>query len=246
MTNNHIKIRIKFEKYGAIRYIGHLDVMRFFQKCIRRADIDVCYTTGFSPHQIMSFAAPLSVGLESHGEYMDLEVNSLTTSDDMVKRLNEASVPGIRIISVKQLPDDAGNAMASVAAALYTVLFKDDRVPALFQSDPAMICRTIEHFLSLKEIPYEKEGKKGTRTIDLKQGIYELQYQPQSKSLRMLLDASSSGNIKPSQIIESILALNKETLSDNALIITREETYADRGDADHHIFVPLDEIGKTF
>ncbi|MBO4291388.1 MAG: DUF2344 domain-containing protein, partial [Lachnospiraceae bacterium] len=93
-----MKLRVKFQKSGAIRYIGHLDVMRFFQKCIRRAEIDVCYTGGFSPHQIMSFAAPLSVGLESMGEYMDIEVNSVTSSVDMVERFNQASVQGIRMV----------------------------------------------------------------------------------------------------------------------------------------------------
>ena len=69
-----MKVRIKFAKSGAMRFIGHLDVMRFFQKAIRRAGIDVAYSEGFSPHQIMSFAAPLGVGLSSNGEYLDLEV----------------------------------------------------------------------------------------------------------------------------------------------------------------------------
>ena len=58
-----MKLRIKFNKFGAVKFIGHLDVMRFFQKALRRADIDVAYSGGFSPHQIMSFASPLGVGL---------------------------------------------------------------------------------------------------------------------------------------------------------------------------------------
>ena len=116
-----MKLRIKFKKYGPVRFIGHLDVMRFFQKANRRAELDVAYTGGFSPHQIMSFAAPLGVGLTSNGEYMDLEVHSLTSCEDVKTRLNAASVPGIEITSVKILPDKAGNAMASVAAAGYTV-----------------------------------------------------------------------------------------------------------------------------
>ncbi|MFQ9620610.1 MAG: TIGR03936 family radical SAM-associated protein [Waltera sp.] len=126
-----MKLRIKFRKYGPIRFIGHLDVMRFFQKANRRAELDVAYTGGFSPHQIMSFAAPLGVGLTSNGEYMDLEVHSLTSCEDVKQRLNAASVPGIEITSVKILPDKAGNAMASVAAAGYTVAFREGRGPHL-------------------------------------------------------------------------------------------------------------------
>ena len=66
-----------------MRFIGHLDVMRYFQKAIRRAEIDIAYSEGFSPHQMMSFAAPLGVGLESNGEYFDIVVRSHTTAEDM-------------------------------------------------------------------------------------------------------------------------------------------------------------------
>ena len=70
-----MKIRIKFRKYGVMKFIGHLDIMRYFQKAIRRANIDICYSSGFSPHMIMSFAAPLGVGITSDGEYFDIEVS---------------------------------------------------------------------------------------------------------------------------------------------------------------------------
>ena len=69
-----MKIRIKFRKYDTMKFIGHLDVMRYFQKAIRRAEVNIRYSEGFSPHQIMSFAAPLGVGITSKGEYVDIEV----------------------------------------------------------------------------------------------------------------------------------------------------------------------------
>ena len=97
-------------------FIGHLDIMRYFQKAIRRGEIDIAYSGGFSPHQIMSFAAPLGVGYYSNGEYLDIEVNSHQGRQDMLDRLNRVMVEGIRVLNVAALPDDAGNAMASVAA----------------------------------------------------------------------------------------------------------------------------------
>ena len=60
-----MKARIKFRKYGSLRFIGHLDVMRFFQKVMRRADIPIAFSGGYSPHMIMSFANPLGIGLTS-------------------------------------------------------------------------------------------------------------------------------------------------------------------------------------
>ena len=59
-----MKIRIKFQKQGTVRFIGHLDVMRYFQKVMRRAEVDIRYSEGFSPHQIMSFAAARSLDLQ--------------------------------------------------------------------------------------------------------------------------------------------------------------------------------------
>ena len=69
-----MKVRIKFSKHGAVRYIGHLDIMRYFQKSMRKSGVDIAYSTGYSPHQIMSFAQPLGVGMESDGEYLDIEM----------------------------------------------------------------------------------------------------------------------------------------------------------------------------
>ncbi len=262
--SDHTRLRIKFQKTGPIRYIGHLDVMRFFQKCVRRAGIDISYTGGFSPHQIMSFAAPLGVGLESLGEYMDIEVNDRLEAEEvstpekkppfrihseiLVQRLNEASVPGIRIVSVKKLPEDAENAMASVAAAEYQVTFREGRVPLLFQGDADTIQSAVRDFLALLAIPYLKEGKKGTREIDLRPGIYRLSWEPEKSALFMLLDASSAGNIKPGQVVEALLDRHGQSLAENALKILRLETYTavePEGKGERKL-IPMDEVGESF
>ena len=120
-----MKIRIKFQKQGTVRFIGHLDVMRYFQKVMRRAEVDIRYSEGFSPHQIMSFASPLSVGLISHAEYVDIDVNSSGNSTGMVRRLNEVSAEGLEVLSYRELPETAKNAMSLVAAADYTFWFKE-------------------------------------------------------------------------------------------------------------------------
>ena len=65
-----MKTRMRFVKCGSMKFIGHLDCMRFFQKAIRRAKLDVAYSKGYSPHQLMSFASPLGVGVTSDGEYI--------------------------------------------------------------------------------------------------------------------------------------------------------------------------------
>ncbi len=234
-----MKVRVKFKKYGPVRFIGHLDVMRFFQKAIRRAELDIAYSSGYSPHQIMSFAAPLGVGLESNGEYMDIELITVTNSTDMIERLNNASVSGIEVISMKALPEGAGNAMASVAAAAYTIRFREGRAPHFDYSGH------ISDFMNQEQILITKETKKNTLEVDLKPGIYEFKAN-EDGSLYLFVDASSSGNIKPITVIEAYLSLFNETLQENALMITREDTYTNIAKPGKKPrFVPLDDIGST-
>ena len=126
-----LKIRIKFSKHGAFRFIGHLDIMRYFQKAFRRAEIDIAYSEGFSPHQIMAFSAPLGIGLESDGEYMDVVLNSCISLSDLKSRLNAQMAEGIEILSAKYLAEKTANAMASVAAAGYYVFLRDHFTPEM-------------------------------------------------------------------------------------------------------------------
>lgn len=101
-----MKVRIKFRKYGILKYIGHLDVMRFFQKAMRRADIPIAFTGGYSPHMIMSFAQPLGLGVTSEGEYLDIELAGDITSEDAVRQLNQTMVDGIDVVSFRQIQDE--------------------------------------------------------------------------------------------------------------------------------------------
>ena len=167
-----LKIRIKFTKTGPVRYIGHLDVMRYFQKLNRRAGLDVKYTTGFSPHQIMSFAAPLGVGLESFGEYVDIEVNSSLSTSESIAALNNASVEGIQAVNYVCLPEGTPNAMSSVAAADYRVRIKDDYKPEGY-GDISTLSEKFNEFLAKDSIVVLKASKKSEREVDLKPLIYD-------------------------------------------------------------------------
>ena len=119
-----MKVRIRFSKSDALRYVGHLDLLRFFQKAMRRAHIPMKFSEGFHPHQIMSFASPLGVGVTSQGEYLDIEITERVEPEEAIAALNEQMVEGVSILSFSYLPDNAKNSMASLAAANYLVYFK--------------------------------------------------------------------------------------------------------------------------
>ncbi len=236
-----MRVRVKFRKYGPIRFIGHLDVMRYFQKALRRAEIDVAYTAGFSPHQIMSFASPLGVGLESNGEYMDIECHSVTDSRDMMERLNRVGAPGIEVVSVKLLPKNAGNAMASVAAAAYTVRFREGRAPRFDYASK------LDEFLSMEHIYVQKETKKGLQEVDIRPGIFEMSIVAndcceESPAIYLLADSSSAGNVKPAKVVEAYCGAFGTPLADNALLITREETYTELREEEETVAVSSDVV----
>lgn len=231
-----MKVRFKFTKNGCLKFIGHLDVMRYFQKAMRRADIDICYSSGFSPHQIMSFAAPLGVGLTSSGEYFDIEANSVTSAEDMKTRLNAVMADGITIEEVRLLSDDCKNAMASVAAAGYTVYFRKGYEPAF------SIEKSVEHFQAAEHVTYVKHTSKSEITLDLKKSVYDLRLNDNG-SITMLVDASSSGNVKPAMVMETLYGYADKTPGPFDFLIHREETYL-RDSAGE--LAPLLSAGEAF
>ena len=217
-----MKVRIKFSKEGPVRFIGHLDIMRYFQKAIRRAGIDIAYSTGFSPHQIMSFASPLSVGHESCGEYFDVELNSITDTEDIKMRLNQTMAEGIQILQVAVLDETEGNAMASVAAADYLISFRDS------VSLPDDWIEKLTAFYEKDKIPVIKKTKKGEREIDLKETIYQLEIR--EDQVYMLLDAGSGSNMKPGFVLETFCTAENISLPEYPFRVRRLETYKRTGE----------------
>ena len=165
-----MKVRVKFSKEGAVKFIGHLDVMRYFQKAIRRAGIDVAYSEGFSPHMIMSFAAPLGVGVTSTGEYFDMELRSISSSRQLTERFNAVMAEGIRVLSVREIPEGKAHAaMSLVAGADYLVSFRPGKGLAEGWED------RVEEFLAQPEIVILRKTKRSEKETDIRPWIYRME-----------------------------------------------------------------------
>lgn len=228
---------MKFRKQGPLKFIGHLDILRYFQKVMRRADVAICYSEGFSPHQIMSFAAPLGVGLISNGEYVDIEVASTKDSRTMIDQINHVNVEGIEITSYRRLDDSAKNAMSMVSAADYTLWFKEGYEPEN-QED---FFREFEAFCQKDSIEIIKKTKKGEKAMDLKHYIYELS--TENNRCFMKLAAGSSANIKPELVLGAFYESKGMEYPQFAFQIQREEVYGDEGSETCHKFTALEEYG---
>ena len=119
------KYRIKYTKGPELRFVSHLDIMRVFQRAVKRAKLPIEYSHGFNPHQIMSFANPLSLGMTSIGEYCDVEFTTGVDTKEIKDRLNAVMNDGIDIVNVTKMAQDAGNAMASISACEYEIYFNE-------------------------------------------------------------------------------------------------------------------------
>ena len=93
--------RLLFEKTGNSVWMSHLDLMRLFQRAFKRADLPLTHTQGFNPRPSVSIALPLSVGVESHCELLDFDLDGETVAcGEICARLNKALVPGVRVLDV--------------------------------------------------------------------------------------------------------------------------------------------------
>ena len=231
-----MKARIKFRKNGVMKFIGHLDIMRYFQKAIRRAEIPIAFTSGYSPHMIMSFANPLGVGLTSDGEYFDIELTESIASKEAVRRLNEQMVDGIEIVSFVQIPDDKkSKGMSIVAGADYLSSVKNGSLPE-------NLAEKLEAFYAQNEICVVKKTKKSEKEVDIRPMIYKLECR--NRGIYMRVAAGSVQNLKPELVTEAFVRyLGMEA---DAVNFThhRLETFAESEDADGKtVLVPLDALG---
>ena len=230
-----MKVRIKFSKSGALKYIGHLDVMRYFQKLIRRSGIPIAYSEGFSPHQIMSFAMPLGIGDESIAEYVDIELTERITSIEAIEKLNNCTVPEIQIISFREIPEGkAYNAMSSITAASYEIKFRDD-VNIGFD-----VYNSFLELMKQDEIIVTKQSKKSETTLDIKPFIYE--YSVNDNCINLLVSCGSVMNIKPELVIKAVFDANNAEFDEYFITQKRMEMYT--GEYGKKTFLSLNDVGK--
>ncbi len=225
-----MKVRVKFQKYGPLRFLGHLDVMRYFQKVIRRAEIPVAFTSGYSPHMIMSFASPLGIGLTSEGEYFDMELTEPVASEEAVRRMNDVGTEGITVTGFRQISDEKkATGMAIVAAADYEVSVR-------IGSFPEQLPDLLDAFIHQTEILIVKQTKRSEKLTDIRPMIYHMEvcpadsdfifYESSGDRIRMRLAAGSVENLKPDLVMSAFCRFAGICETDIAFHYHRTELYA--------------------
>lgn len=214
-----------------MKFIGHLDVMRFFQKMMRRAEIPIAFTGGFSPHMIMSFANPLGVGVTSDGEYFDIELTEEIDMNEAVARMNQTSVEGIEVVNMVPISDEKKRTgMTIVAAADYLSTVKCGTFPEGWQQMAA-------GFMNQPSICIVKKTKKSEKEVDIKPMIY--QFEIRDDGVFMQVATGSVENLKPEVVMQAFAGYLGVDLDNVSFSHHRLEVYADEG---NHNFVSLDKV----
>lgn len=192
------RFRVKFIKGEQVKFLSHLDILRTFNRALRRSGVPVAYSQGFNPHPLMSFALPLSVGTTSCGELVDIDIEGDINLKDFINTINKGLPEYLKAVDVKEA-DLKSNIMALINAAKYRV--------EVYAQNTSEIEEKISELLSKDEILIEKESKKGSKEIDIRPGIRDIKINANNKNcleLLMTLDAGSKSNIKPEMVINAL------------------------------------------
>lgn len=217
------KRRLKFSKMGMAKYISHLDLLRCFTRSIMRSGLPVEYSQGFNPHQKMTFALPLPVGVTSECEYVDISFTDDRLENEMiVRKLNLNLPPDIRIISAGDLKHKA----AEIVCAEYIVTLKSD---GDINSD------WVKSFFGESEvIVMKKTKKKIDKPINVMEYIRSWEITDKgenSLTLRLVLDAGGERNIKPDMVIGAFCE-RYPTVDKDEVDIHRREVFCKSDDAE--------------
>ena len=227
-----MKARIKWSKTGVLRFIGHLDVQRYFHKAMMRAQLPVSFSKGMSPHQMMSFAAPLGIGMTSEGEYVDVMFDETLPGKEMIARLNAVMNEGIQILDLKEIDEKEKNCMAVTAAADYLVTFRKG-----YYYTEAFLKRT-EPFYFQETIPILKKTKRSEKEVDISPLILEIR--EQGEGIFMKLVTGSSDNLKPQLVMEDFCNYLGYDYNPMGFQYHRLETYLEQDGK----LLPLGAVGR--
>ncbi|WP_018351294.1 TIGR03936 family radical SAM-associated protein [Longispora albida] len=156
------KVRLRYAKRGPLRFISHRDFARAFERALRRAEVPMAYSQGFSPHPKISYASAAPTGVASEAEYLELGLQTLADPAELAKRLDEVLSPGIDVVeAVTALP---GTSLADRIDASH---WRID-LPGLALAE---VEAAVTAFLAAETVEVERLMKQGMRKLDARQPV---------------------------------------------------------------------------
>ena len=195
------RLRVTFTRGEEMKYITHLDMMRFWERAIRRAGIPIAYSEGFTPHAQIQLAAPLPVGTTSDAELMDVFLAEAMTPRAFTDKLTGELPPAVRITHVEQAGLTLPSLQAETRFAEYDV---DVAVPVGLD-----VAAAVAAFLAATRVPWEHKREDETKSYDIRALVSEIVVGGPLESddgvrLRMRLRNDSTGSGRPEQVAAAL------------------------------------------
>ena len=149
-------IRAKYKKEDDMIFISHLDLQRLLQRAFRRAEINLSYSQGFNPHPKMSYGNALALGVESQGEYVDIEIEDDITVEEFLKRINEKLPKGVEFLKAEEITSQTPSLSSIILYGEY--LFNIDLELPLSKE---LVKSRVLDFAKSESIMITKKNKKG-------------------------------------------------------------------------------------
>ena len=189
-----MKMLVVFEKCPRIRHIGHLDLMRAMQRALRRSGLPVKFSQGFNPHLLLTFAAPLSVGMSGKREIMEVPLGADVTEEEFLQKINAALPPELPCVSARIVDDKHPASMASLYAAEYEISIDPEGAP---------LCSAVESLLNKESVMALRKTKSGEKMTDIRPMIYELSVSGENK-LHCVLALCEKATCKPELLLDAL------------------------------------------
>jgi radical SAM-linked protein len=194
------RLRINFSRGEEVKFLSHLDLMRFWERALRRAGLTLAYSEGFSPHPRISIAAPLSVGVISDAELMDILLNQWISPEAFAGQLNKQLPSGIALLKVTAVGLEEPSLQSRVRFAEY-------RVGLETSMNTENVSSAVQTLLAMKEVPWHHYRDTGVRHYDIRaliDDIWIIDMQDSGCILGMRLRCGSSGAGRPEQVTKAL------------------------------------------
>lgn len=197
--------RISYSKEDAARFMSHLDLVRTFERALRRAGLPVSLSQGFNPHSRLAFGFPLPVGVAGKEEYADINLDREVSPARILLSLNSAMPRGLKVTAACPLKDGSPALMAEVERSSYRVRVGREGAPGL-----EAVKNCLEKIAGMAGIPVTRRKKDGSPALfDIRPGILSLGASEEEGRvvIEMELMAGSSLNIRPGEVIQALREL---------------------------------------
>jgi len=193
MTDQPFRIRLTYAKLGNLRFIGHLDLQRLFERALRRTNLPLRYTHGFNPHLRINLASALPLGFIGEAEQMDFWLDQEVSLDEISIRLKKSLPAELILTNLKVIDNQQPSLQASLLSSDYEVLLPADL-------DPQTLRAKINALLAQETLPVQRRKK----TVDLKNLLIAMQLENEEHQplLKISMKSTPLENGRPDELLE--------------------------------------------